>query len=334
MTIASYFLGPYFAAILGISGLAKLAQPSGFSSTLERQRILPAWSIPAVSHVVPWLEVGTAILLLAGVARSYAAALVLALFVVFLGVEATLVVTKRSDECGCYGIAHPQAVDSGSVMTSLLLIILAGAHLWLVTHSTPMAWGWRVMFAIPVVALCFLVAGRLIQRRWRESRQTGQIVYVSRELDTVAGGYIPVVDASNLKADDSLPIDLGISLPHRAILLFVSHGCRYCVELCRALESIDLGAWSLIIAVTGQEPLIGSSAPNDLVLPPRALQLDDPERTWFRALGLRGTPTALSFVDGKLANQQAGATVAWFAGIPFSDLERVEPIAHVEIAVA
>jgi len=192
----------------------------------------------------------------------------------------------------------------------------------------------QLQFAIPVVALCSLVAGRMIQRRCRESRQTGRIVYVSRELDTVAGGYIPVVDASNLKADDSLPIDLGISLPHRAILLFVSHGCRYCVELCRALESIDLGAWSLIIAVTGQEPLIGSSVPNDLVLPPRALQLDDPERTWFHALGLRGTPTALSFVDGKLANQQAGATAAWFAGIPFSDLERVEPIAHVEIAVA
>ncbi len=54
-----------------------------------------------------------------------------------------LVVTKRATECVCYGVAYPQKVDWASVVVSSLIIIIAGAHLWIVLHIPPVRWEWR-----------------------------------------------------------------------------------------------------------------------------------------------------------------------------------------------
>lgn len=41
----------YFAAVLGVSGLAKIDNPALFAVTLRRQRLLPRWSITSVSYI-------------------------------------------------------------------------------------------------------------------------------------------------------------------------------------------------------------------------------------------------------------------------------------------
>lgn len=156
----------YFAAMLGVAGLAKIKHPEQFAATLRRHRILPAWSIVGVSRAVPWLEVAAAASLIAGTAPVATAALVLMFFVSFLVIETILVVAKRATECGCYGVAYPQKVDEASVATSLVLVSAAAFHLWAVAWVEPISTEWR----LPVIVLfggagCWLLWRIMTTRR-------------------------------------------------------------------------------------------------------------------------------------------------------------------------
>ncbi len=52
MAVATLLLELYFAAMLGVCGLAKIENPTYFASTLRRHGILPQWSITGVSRLV------------------------------------------------------------------------------------------------------------------------------------------------------------------------------------------------------------------------------------------------------------------------------------------
>ncbi len=56
----------YFAAVLDVSGLAKIEDPQQFAAIMRRHRLLPAWSIGMVARVFPWAEVLLASMLLTG----------------------------------------------------------------------------------------------------------------------------------------------------------------------------------------------------------------------------------------------------------------------------
>lgn len=165
MSLALLGIELYLAAMLGVSGLAKVEQPGHFAATLRRHRILPAWSIPAVSRVLPWLELAVACSLVAGVVLRPAAVLVLVLFASFLVVEVVLVVTKRATDCGCYGVAYPQKVDRASIMVSAVFVTLAAFHLWAVTGVAPVSADWRLPgIAIFGAAVCWAL-WRMASRR-------------------------------------------------------------------------------------------------------------------------------------------------------------------------
>lgn len=134
----------YFAAVLGIAGLAKLDDPAPFAATLRRQRLLPAWSVGATRRLLPWCEILLAAALVTGIASVLVAALVLLLFAGFLAGQALLVLTKSEDACGCYGAASAHRVEAASVATAVLLLALAALHLWLVTEAPAIAWQWRL----------------------------------------------------------------------------------------------------------------------------------------------------------------------------------------------
>ena len=90
MSILLLGLELYFAAMLGVSGLAKVGQPAMFADTLRRHKILPSWSIKAVSTIVPWLEIAVAVLLITGLVPILTGLLVLFLFTSFLIMESIL----------------------------------------------------------------------------------------------------------------------------------------------------------------------------------------------------------------------------------------------------
>lgn len=170
MAAIAFLLELYFAAMLGVSGLAKIEHPEQFANTLRRHDILPKWSIAGVSRAFPCLEVGIALLLIAGQARLLTAALVIILFASFAGTEIILVVTKRATECGCYGVAYPQKVDGASVFVFSLLIIAAAAHLGLVTIIPSVRWEWRLGGILLFGAYAVWLGWHLIARHREWSR--------------------------------------------------------------------------------------------------------------------------------------------------------------------
>lgn len=160
MNFALLTLDLYLATMLGISGLAKLDDLDYFASTLHHHRILPKWSIYAASRLVPWVEVIVALLLIIGELSIATSIVVLALFVIFLITETILVITKRATNCGCYGVAYPQKVDGASIVVSLVLVALAGFHLWLVMSVAPVDIAWR----LPIILTCMGAGGWLVRR--------------------------------------------------------------------------------------------------------------------------------------------------------------------------
>ena len=166
MPFLTFALDCYFAAVLGIAGLAKMDDPAPFAATLRRPRLLPAWGIGAIGRLLPWCEILLAATLLIGVAPVLVASLILLLCAAFLVGQALLLLTKSADACGCYGVASAHRVAGTSVATALLLLILAAIHLWLVTEAAMVAWQWRL-----AAGMLGAVAGsRLGWRTWQRRR--------------------------------------------------------------------------------------------------------------------------------------------------------------------
>lgn len=170
MIILHFTLDLYLAAVLGVAGLTKVKEPAAFALALRRQRILPLWSIPYVSRLLPRAEVVLASILVIGVADVMVAILVLTLFTIFLIVEATLLMTGRATGCGCYG-ARAQKVTGASVTTSICLLCLAAVHMWAAIDGALVPWPWR----LTAVLLLWGAGGWLLWRvmclrRWRASR--------------------------------------------------------------------------------------------------------------------------------------------------------------------
>lgn len=144
MHLALVAIEIYLAIILGVSGLAKAEYPDQFEATLRRHGILPKRTLWAASRFIPTLEIVVAALLVSGVAALLSAALALCLFLGFLVTEIILLSTRRSNECGCYGVAFPRKVDPAGVAASTILVSLAAFHLSEVTQVTSVPWDWRL----------------------------------------------------------------------------------------------------------------------------------------------------------------------------------------------
>lgn len=150
----------YFAALLGVAGMAKLAHPHHFITTLRQQSILPNWSIALVSYTVPKLEVTIACLLIVGLFPQITGIILLLLCLGFLLVKLLLIYKKSNVDCGCGNFAHLQSVDGASIVVSMILVGLAIFHLWGVMTITLVDWLWR----LPGVVMFTVGGGWLIYR--------------------------------------------------------------------------------------------------------------------------------------------------------------------------
>ena len=175
MQFLTLTLDCYFAAVLGIAGLAKMDDPAPFAATLRRQRLLPAWSISAISRLFPWIEIVIAGALLSGIAALVVAALTLLIFASFLVVQTLLLATKHGGDCGCYGAASPHRVEEASVGTAALLACLAGVHLWFVDRATALGWPFRLVAGVCFAGIMGWLGWNIRQRRVASCR-TQQIV--------------------------------------------------------------------------------------------------------------------------------------------------------------
>lgn len=164
MSIILFGLELYLAAMLSISGLAKLVHPNQFKATLNQHRILPQRSVWLVGMFFPVFEILVAGFLLSGMARIFTAVVVLILFVSFLIIKLILTITSSTTDCGCYGTAHIQQIDNASIGVSVVLVLIATFHLWASSWALPVFWSWRLFAIILYAAIGCWLLWRVIGR--------------------------------------------------------------------------------------------------------------------------------------------------------------------------
>lgn len=223
----------YFAAVLGVAGLAKIGNPRRFATALLQQKIFPAWCINIFVKIVPWIEIVIALMVIFNAVEPLTAILILALFIVFLGLKIFLLATGRVEDCGCYGSAKPEEVDGASIVVSALLVLFAAGHLWLITRGASVGWLWRLPVGILFTGtICFLAARTIIRRRSSPPASQAQAPDAGGLL---VGEQAPMFVALDQSGNE---INLAHFQGQRRLLAFVLPGCPICPGALRVLHKV------------------------------------------------------------------------------------------------
>lgn len=158
------------AAVLVLSGLAKLRDPQSTASMIALLRLPAVLRHRAVPRGLPVLELVTAVLLVTPWRWPYAvgAALSLGLFAVFLVVIARAMTFDPRPTCGCFGRVGDHRVNARTVTRNVILLGLAVVAAWLAVADRPAGavlgdltaggWLWLLMAAV-LAAVAVLVLG-------------------------------------------------------------------------------------------------------------------------------------------------------------------------------
>lgn len=94
----------FIGSIFILAGLAKIADPISFYSTLMGFRILPDFLLSFMAVYLPWLELVLGLSVLLGVLYT-TAALMLAVFNAIFALAIISVIVRGIDiDCGCFGL--------------------------------------------------------------------------------------------------------------------------------------------------------------------------------------------------------------------------------------
>jgi hypothetical protein len=128
MSIIHFLLIIYFAAVLGIAGIAKIDSPTLFISELQYQYKLPSWSVRPVGKLFPWIELVVTIFFIgiAGLNKFFAGFLILAIFIFFSVLNKIKYNQKQNaSDCGCYGRTLQKRGLSTNTTTLHIQVVLA-----------------------------------------------------------------------------------------------------------------------------------------------------------------------------------------------------------------
>lgn len=95
-------------AVMAGAAWSKIADPPGFMRSLYAYLLLPDPLLAPLALFLPWLELLCGLALVLGPGRRGAAAITLALMVVFLGALGINRLRGNPVDCGCFGSSHVQ----------------------------------------------------------------------------------------------------------------------------------------------------------------------------------------------------------------------------------
>lgn len=118
------------AAVFAVAGVTKAADPAAAAQVVQAYQILPPDVARLVGFGLPFVELALAVLLLAGFATRFAAAVSAVLVLVFLAAVAAAWARGLSIDCGCFGgggQVNPAATRyAREIARDLGLLALAG----------------------------------------------------------------------------------------------------------------------------------------------------------------------------------------------------------------
>ena len=158
------------AAVLVLSGVAKLGDPQATASMIRLLRLPSFLGGAVVPRSLPFVELLTAVLLLTPWRWTYAvgAALALALFSAFLVVVARAMTFNPRPTCGCFGRVGDHRINARTVWRNVLLLVLALVSGWVALRGSAAGalvgrydltdWLW-LLLAVALATVTVLVLG-------------------------------------------------------------------------------------------------------------------------------------------------------------------------------
>ena len=141
------WLGTAARVLLGVvwvwAAVAKMGDPAASVRAVRAYELLPEWLAKGVGYGLPFLEIGLAVLLIAGLATRLAAVLSSTLLVVFLVGIISAAARGLQIECGCFGGGGQLGAGQSTAYTGE---ILRDAGLLVV--SLFLIWAYRTRFAV------------------------------------------------------------------------------------------------------------------------------------------------------------------------------------------
>ncbi len=281
------------AAVLLVSGVAKLRSPGSLERAMESLRVPDPLAGGPVRLLLPWAEMALGVALLATTGRALlgVSALVLGLFAAYLVLVVAAVRRPEPADCGCFGALGDTRVTPVTVVRNALLVAAAAATVLAATGGG----GLRDLTDGPVAGWLLgaaLAAAAAVAVTWR----SGTAPAGAGADDEYVREAVP--DAAQvLTADRRLLVLVDEAQSAARLLVFLRPGCAPCGRLGPqvAVWRRDLAPVDVRAVVVGDPEVLGA-------LP----YLDD--RTWFDphavALDLlgQGSPSAVLLgTDGRLA---------------------------------
>lgn len=122
------------AVVWAWAGLAKIGDPAAAEQAVRAYRILPESLVPAFGFGLPFLELGLAVLLVAGLGTRIAAGLSALLLLVYIGSIASVWARGISIDCGCFGGGGAVAASHTEYWQEILrdcgFLVLSAWLLW------------------------------------------------------------------------------------------------------------------------------------------------------------------------------------------------------------
>lgn len=119
-------------AVFVLAGFSKLILPHAEVVALMQQyQVLPAWLLPPLATVMPWLELGSGTALLIGFCTTPAALLVAVQLLGFcLLMVAVLLTGVTIEDCGCFGQLGLRETPLQVLIRDVIMLGMMGFVLW------------------------------------------------------------------------------------------------------------------------------------------------------------------------------------------------------------
>ena len=120
------------AAVFLYAAYTKLRQPwLLFAMSIDAYQILPHWAVLTLGRTLPWIELLIGLLLAAGIALRYVAALATLLLAFFFAVMLHAFAKGLAIDCGCFGLGEAISArtllrDGALAALCLTLAVLSG----------------------------------------------------------------------------------------------------------------------------------------------------------------------------------------------------------------
>lgn len=112
------------AFVFIFAGIEKIADPAGFSDSIDNYRLLPLFSVNIFAIILPWIEFIAGLFLLFGIKvreNSFIISVLLGIFIIAIFIS---LLRGLNIDCGCFGTVNGSKVGVYKIVEDLILLAL------------------------------------------------------------------------------------------------------------------------------------------------------------------------------------------------------------------